>query len=217
MTDGDGSGELEPEPEPEFTVFYRLDRQDLVIDIGGRGFAEAIAGQDPDAIRGRIIGTSLFDHVAGHFTRRFLREFLGVARSARVQRRRMYRCDSTTDKIVMEMRATAEADGGVLLEHREVMSQPLSIPVPLAFAKTWKTANARRCSMCNRLQARGATHWVEPDAFVAGGASLIVIHTVCQACRVVRGEAKMKSVRDLHAASLLTDTASTRLRERSRS
>jgi hypothetical protein len=201
MMDGARSRDVEPEPEPDFNLFYRLDRQDRVIDMGGRGFTAAVTGEHLDSVKGRIVGTFLFDHIAGHFTRRFLREFLAGARSAGAQSRRMYRCDSPTDKIVMEMRATPQADGGLLLEHREVACEPLSLPVPVAFAKTWKAANARRCSMCNRMQARGSTQWLEPDDFARRGLSPVVIHTVCPACRIAGG------------ARPLTDPASTRLRE----
>lgn len=129
-----------------------------------------------------MIGSDLFGHVAGHFTKRFFREFIGGARSA-AQSRRTYRCDAPHLKRLIEMRATPLEDGRVRISHAVIEEAPIAAAVVLVETHRRALSGYLRSSLCNRLRLRSDETWREPDEALAAGGLARVVHTVCPTCR----------------------------------
>ena len=97
--------------------FYSLDAQDRIADWGGPSwsrFATENAGARL-AVRD-LRGERIYDHVAGHFTQRFLRQFFVDVRRAEAPLERTYRCDSPSVKRLMRMRASRVGEFGLRVE-----------------------------------------------------------------------------------------------------
>lgn len=158
-------------------IWYRLDGSDLIEEVGG-------PWSEPESSPG-ILGRSIYDFVIGHFTRRFLREFLTEARRANLPRSRPYRCDIPNLKRLIEMRAIPMPAGHLLVEHRLLQIEPL--PFDINFTSPRKSGEARylRCSHCNRLRKRSSPVWNEPESGpdLNPEMPLAVIHTICADCR----------------------------------
>lgn len=158
-------------------IYYKLDPDDHIEDVGG-------AWSEPDS-RDNVLGQSIYDYVIGHFTRKFLREFLTEARSANIPRSRPYRCDTPNLKRLIEMRAIPMAGGHLLLEHRLLQVAPLPFDIPFTSARKKGDAHYLRCSHCNRLRKRSTVLWIEPESGreFSPEFPLTVIHTICAECR----------------------------------
>jgi hypothetical protein len=165
-------------------TWYRVDSEDRIVGVGG-GWRTGAPESGAEAAGPSVIGTSLYDHVAGHFTRKFLKDFLRRARESPVAPRRTYRCDSPQAKRLMEMRAEACDPGVLQVTHRALDERPL--PFPIRFEEVGKRAIAGvlRCSLCNRLRRKlgDIAVWREPETCVAPDSTTRVVHTVCQDCR----------------------------------
>jgi ribosomal protein L37AE/L43A len=153
--------------------WYRLDPGDHILDVGGAWDSGAA---------GRVAGTSIYDHVAGHFTRKFLKDFLRRARIAHTLVRQCYRCDSPDTKRLMEMRAEAEGDGVLRVNHALLGARALPFAVHVREVPR-PIASRLRCSSCNRLRRKGADVWLEPEEATRPGETTLVVHTVCPECR----------------------------------
>lgn len=154
-------------------IWYRLDVDDRIIAVGGDDWGAA--GQ-------AVIGSRIYDHVAGHFTRRFLREFLDRARRGGVPTRQCYRCDTPDTKRLMEMSAEMEDGRGLRVVHR--MRAASALPFQVQFRDVPRTKSRRlRCSTCNRLRNRNDEVWREPEDAVKAGEMALVVHTICPDCR----------------------------------
>lgn len=167
---------------PSQDVLLRLDGEDRIAEIGGDWSDLKAAGVEPAT----VVGRSLFDFVAGHFTRRFLRQFLSDVRTSGRPARRRYRCDSPATRRLMECHATPEA-GMMLLEHRLIAEEPFAVEIRANIAGPTRSFTHARCNVCNRLRARRSTDWLEPEVAVPHGGEVAVMYTVCGDCRE-RGE-----------------------------
>ena len=164
-------------------TFYTLDAEDCIVECGGPAWsAFAIDNGRPELADARLKGQSIYAHVAGHFTQRFLREYFIAARTAAAPLSRAYRCDSPRAKRLMEMRAVAEGGGALRVEHRLISETPMAAEIAPRELPGEGRADFLRCSMCNRLRENGAQVWREPDQAGVLGA-LRVVHTVCKDCR----------------------------------
>jgi hypothetical protein len=171
------------EDEQAAECFYTLDANDRIVDYGGPAWsAFARDNGDPELGLRELRGESIYAHVAGHFTQRFLREFFIAGRAAKAPLTRAYRCDSPRVKRQMEMRACVEENGRLRIEHRLVNETAMAVEVAPQQSPAPIRVDFSRCSICNRLRRRGAADWQEPDETGAAGL-LRVAHTVCQDCR----------------------------------
>jgi hypothetical protein len=165
--------------------WYRLDAEDRIVGVGGAwdAFARENGG---DALAGDVlVGTRVYDHVVGHFTRRFLKDFLARARAAGGATRQSYRCDSPQAKRLMEMSAEACEAGTLCVSHKVIDERPLPFPVPMEDVTRRGVTGVLRCSNCNRVRGRGDSEkdWREPELAPKSGGPMRVIHTVCADCR----------------------------------
>lgn len=168
---------MSAEPNPTETdaadIWYSLDSEDRIVAVGGAHWASA---------GGNIVGTSVYDHVSGHFTRRFLRDFLSRARQQPGLMRQCYRCDSPDAKRLMEMRTETEHGNLLRVIHR--MLQTCALPFPVHVREVRRAAARHlRCSSCNRLRRKGDDVWREPDDAAKPDETVRVVHTVCPDCR----------------------------------
>jgi hypothetical protein len=165
----------------DLEIWYRLDSQDRIVGTGGAWIKIASDGSDRLAAE-RVIGTSIYVHVAGHFTRKFLQAFLSQARLSAGQARQTYRCDSPYLKRFVEMRAMPEGCDRLLVSHQTLDEQPLPFPIQVLQVSRQR-ASRLRCSICNRLRRKNDGVWREPEDSVHRGETALVIHTVCEDCR----------------------------------
>ena len=173
---------MKPDADP-YDCFYLLDAQDRLLDCGGPtwdGFAIANGGES--LTQHSLKGDSIYDHVAGHFTKKFLREFFHDVRAGTGATTRTYRCDSPSAKRLMEMRVQPLEDGALNVVHRLVAETPLAVVVDCQEAAAGRRSRHQRCSLCNRLRHTSADAWREPDEYEHSG-PLTVVHTVCGDCR----------------------------------
>lgn len=164
--------------------FYVLDAQDCILAWGGPSWDRLAHEALPDAPAIDLRGQLLYNFVAGHFTRRFLKGFLAEARSTPQGLRRNYRCDSTRLKRLMEMRAEPTAACALRVTHYLIEEAPMSFEIAPATAKEARLAAFHRCSMCNRLRRRRAREWREPDDMTPRpDGPFWVVHTICKDCQ----------------------------------
>ena len=175
---------VETNAQADSDVWYRIDRQDRITAFGGAWRSvpiEETAGAVPAA---GVIGTRIYDHVSGHFTRRFLREFFQQARrQTATSKRRTYRCDGPGQKVLVEMTAHADECGNILTTHRDVEVVTLPFNVNVVDVRSRRMASVLRCSMCNRLQSLQGGGWREPEEVARPNVVTSVVHTVCSDCR----------------------------------
>jgi hypothetical protein len=165
--------------------WYRLDADDRILAVGGNWDAFARENGGEALVGGGLAGTRVYDHVAGHFTRRFLKDFLARARASGSATRQSYRCDAPHAKRLMEMRAEACEGGGLRVSHRLIDERPMRIPMPTQDVTRAGIPGVLRCGNCNRVRGAGSSgkEWREPDVAPATGGPMKVIHTVCVDCR----------------------------------
>jgi hypothetical protein len=177
-------GALDTDLRTASDVWYRIDRHDRIVGFGGAWRSapvEEAAGAMPVA---DVIGTRIYDHVSGHFTRRFLREFFEQARrQTATAKRRTYRCDGPGQKVLVEMAAHADECGNILTTHRDVEVVTLPFNIDVVDVRSRRLASVLRCSMCNRLQRLQGGPWREPEEVARPNVVTPVVHTVCPDCR----------------------------------
>lgn len=166
------------------STFYRLDRTDRVVEVGGDWDAFALANGGELAVKDWVLGTHFYAHVQGESTQMLIRTLLDGARHLQRPSQRPYRCDSPGVRRDMAMEIRPETDGVLMVSHRVLLERPL--PAPLHFRVDDGVAErVMRCSMCNRLKVQGT--WMEPEAaWRQGGLSSpdpnVIGYGVCPAC-----------------------------------
>lgn len=178
-------GAGEPSDEAVSDVWYRIDRHDRIVAFGG-AWRSTQAGDDTAVVPAAdVIGTRIYDHVSGHFTRRFLREFFEQARrQTSTAKRKNYRCDSPGHKVLVEMTACADEGGGIVTTHRDVEVVTMPFNIAIKDVRSRRLASVLRCSMCNRLQSPPGSAWREPEEVAQPDVVTPVFHTVCLDCRM---------------------------------
>lgn len=174
-------------------IWYLLDRDDRIIGLDGAWNDTAVQGGGPKAVSERVMGTRIYDHVAGHFTKKFLREFLDRARCSGQLTRQSYRCDTPLRKRLMEMRAEVEPGDVLRVSHCMVGGSALPFAIPFRDVPR-PQARHLRCSICNRLKGRGEHAWREPEDVASAGETLLVVHTVCPDCRGRIGRRRREAI-----------------------
>jgi hypothetical protein len=166
-------------------LWYCIDSAGRIVSVGGEWDASALSNDGRALVGDSVVGTSIFDHVSGHFTRKFLREFFQRARAFGSEDRVSYRCDAPHAKQLMEMRAEAGDESLLRITHRTLGQVPTPFPIVVREASPRALAHFLRCSLCNRLRRRagGEADWREAESFAAEAVPTPVIHTVCPDCR----------------------------------
>lgn len=113
---------------------------------------------DVPALGVDLVGTSLFDHIAGEATRDLVASLLDAVNVSGKSICLPYRCDTPWTMRMMEMRVFPRAAGGVMIGHRQISEHPL--PEHLRF-RTVCARESERCSFCNRISCGRA--WVDSN------------------------------------------------------
>ena len=168
------------------TLFYRVDEDDVIVDIGGQWDDFARGNDGAQILKASVLGTKLYQHIKGETCRTFVWTMLDAVRKLEKPVVRSYRCDSPTCKRFMTMSVFPEPDSRLLLQHRLDSIQPFERPLKFACAPRTAHTKVTRCSMCNRLQIDGA--WGEPELMLAKAAkkvtdATLVIYSVCMDCK----------------------------------
>jgi len=170
------SGVTETETE---TIAYRVDRADRIVWISESWsrFAAANGWSDAD-----VVGSSLWDAVAGRETSLIWHELLARARRG-VPITVPFRCDSPGARRYLELSITPGGAGEI-----EFCSSTTDIverdPIALVAASYADGEPIRCCSWCKRFDTRG---WVEVEEAVARLGLLEhearpVTHSLCPDC-----------------------------------
>ncbi len=169
------------------SIYYRLDAEDRIVEAGSDAwdeFAKQNGGRS--ALRVQIEGTKIYAHVAGEASRMFVWTMLDGVRKLGRGTTKLYRCDSPNLKRQMEMTIAPAGNGGLLVTHRTVRTEPLLRPLSFAASPRQSTRLLVRCSMCNRLRVDGA--WREPEAVQSlaaqppGRGAIAVAYGICEPC-----------------------------------
>ncbi len=171
-------------------LFYRIDEDDVIMDIGGQWDEFARDNGGGQILKPQVLGTRLYQHIKGETCRTYVWTMLDAVRKLEKPIVRSYRCDSPTCKRFMTMRIVPESRNKLLLEHRLVSTQPFERTLRFACAPDSVHTRVTRCSMCNRLQIDGA--WGEPELVLAHAAksvtdATLVIYSVCMDCKTGAG------------------------------
>lgn len=170
--------------EDSQSLFYALDREDRIVDVGGAWDDFALENDGKSVLRERILGTLVFKHVNGDISAMYLRTLLSSVRLLGRPVTRCYRCDSPGTKRFMEMTLTPDVEDGVTIAHRLLRTE--SLPVRFIFTvANGRPSFAVRCSMCNRLKKEG--EWQEPEVLLDKGdwadtRPRSVIYGICDNC-----------------------------------
>jgi hypothetical protein len=185
------SGPLTAPAPGDGAMSYTLDHADCIVAVGGAWDDFARVNQGDAVLSSKVVGRKLDQFIHDDVTRMFVRSLLMAARLLRKPISRPYRCDAPALKRFMEMTVTPDAVGGLEVTHRELRSEPMLHRVQLVAAPPGSEAVfTKRCSLCNRVQAKGV--WSEVDAAVQAGrltdngAGLKVFYGVCPDCRALR-------------------------------
>jgi hypothetical protein len=175
---------------------YRLDDKDRIVEVGAAWNDMAVANGGEAAIAEKIIGSNIFDHISGHFTRQFFRDFIDQARTG-APTERAYRCDSPVEKRQMKMLVRLEDERSLLVDHETIKVETIAPSLTLRNAVEARNA-VLRCSICARLRLKGGEVWREAEVVAQEYRSLRVVHTVCVSCREAVVADRSRNERDYH-------------------
>lgn len=166
-------------------VTYWVDKDDVIVDASSDWDEFALENGGLAVLREHVIGEPLFRFITGDPTRMLTDTLLQRVRHSGQELTRCYRCDSPELKRYMEMTLSPEEGSLLRLHHRVVKVEPLDPVVPFEFGGHLLSDVMARCSMCNRVRAKGA--WHEGDEAVRLGhvksGGLRVIYSVCGDCQ----------------------------------
>lgn len=173
-------------------ISYTIDKTDTIIAVSSKWDDFAGDNDGEKVLSSNILGRKLDQFIHGDVTLMFVRTMIMSARTLRRPIYRPYRCDSPKLKRFMEMIVLPREDGAVEVLHRELHSEPIANLVHLvAVPAASSTAYIKRCSMCNRVLAKGV--WSEIDDAIKAkrlqvdAPSLKVIYGLCPDCISRRG------------------------------
>lgn len=165
----------------KFDLYYRLDKADRITETGGEWDRLAQENSEPALLGASIVGRSLYDFIHGDVSRMFVRSLVDGVRVLRRPRTVLYRCDSPCLRRYMEMTISCEPGGGVLIEHRQLRTEPIARKFEFKVGVGLISQMRIRCTHCNAVKNNGV--WGEPELVLPAGEEQIpVIYGVCQVC-----------------------------------
>jgi hypothetical protein len=159
-------------------VLYRIDRADVLTDVGGAWdeFARANGGI------GNVVGRPLWHFVTGTNVRAAWSQLLRRARGLEVPLAFLYRCDGPGVRRLMQMEILAE-DGFVAFCSTQIKAARADTYVGRWEQGTYRDAVVV-CGWCARVQLEA---WVAPEEAAAelgltGGRPARLSHGLCETC-----------------------------------
>jgi hypothetical protein len=145
----------------ESPVLYEIDHADRIVRVNAAWSDVADAVAVPGLRAPHVIGRSLWDFVGDATTRQLYAAMLARARRGAPPLTFSFRCDTPTQRRLMDMRITGLGAGGVSFEVRELEVQERP-PVALLGTTTPRHGLIRMCSWCKRIPL-ATGEWVEVE------------------------------------------------------
>ncbi len=167
-------------------VAYEIDAEDRIVRVSPTWSPVALAAGAPGLTDDLVVGRPLWDFIPDPTTRQLYAAMLGRARTVARPLVFGFRCDTPTERRLMQMRLTGLPANGVAFEVRiiAVQSRPA---VHLLDAGTPRKGMVRMCSWCKRLPVPSG-EWLEVEDAVKvldllDAAPLPAItHGICPQC-----------------------------------
>jgi hypothetical protein len=167
-------------------VSYRLDGQDRIVEVGGHWDRLAHENEGAAVVADRVLGTTLYAHVADEASRMFVWTMLDSVRKLRRPSTKPYRCDSPECRRHMQMTIVPEAAGGLLVQHQLIKIEKRPVRMRFVGLASEGLARVVRCSMCVRLKIAGVWHEPKPELLTGlthNDGATRVVYSVCEDCR----------------------------------
>lgn len=142
-------------------VAYEIDAADRIVRVSPGWSAAALAGGAPGLKDELVIGRPLWDFVKDPTTRQLYAAMLKRARTGARPLGFGFRCDTPTERRLMQMQLTGLPAGGVAFEAKVIAVQPRPAVV-LLDAGTPRRGIVRMCSWCKRLPVPSG-EWLEVE------------------------------------------------------
>lgn len=142
-------------------VAYEIDAEDRIARVSPTWSPVALAAGAPGLRDDLVVGRPLWDFITDPTTRQLYAAMLGRARTVAQPLAFSFRCDTPTERRLLQMRLTGLPAGGVAFEARivAVQSRPA---VHLLDAGTRREGMVRMCSWCKRLPVPSG-EWLEVE------------------------------------------------------
>ena len=167
-------------------VAYEIDAEDRIIRVSPTWSPVALAAGAPGLQDDLVVGRPLWDFITDPTTRQLYAAMLERARTVARPLAFGFRCDTPTERRLMQMRLTGMPAGGVAFEVRVIAVQARPA-VALLDAGTPRRGMVRMCSWCKRLPVPSG-EWLEVEDAVKvldllDAAPLPAItHGICPQC-----------------------------------
>lgn len=139
------------------TTYYDLNARFEIIDCGGPWDSFALDNGGDDAVRDRVIGTSLWGHISGLSTASYVHSMMQQCQYYRDTYSTNYRCDGPEIVRLFRM-SVLPMDGFIRVQHRLIWHHALHWHDEALMANRFRS-NAR-CSHCGVFLIDGK--WVDP-------------------------------------------------------
>ncbi len=142
-------------------VAYEIDAADRIVRVGPGWSAVALAAGAPGLKDEMVVGRPLWDFITDPTTRQLYAALLERVRTEARPLGFSFRCDTPTERRLMQMRLTGLPAGGAAFEVRVIAVQARPA-VALLDAGTPRRGMVRMCSWCKRLPVPSG-EWLEVE------------------------------------------------------
>ena len=161
---------------------HRVDANDLIVSVNPAWTEFAQRNGAPD-LPGRVLGTSLWDHLAGATVRDLSKVLVESVRSSGRPLGLPFRCDAPDMRRYLQMEMTPLGNSGVEFRSRLVRSEqrpPVTTP-PEAEGRSLVS----QCAWCKRYRCPDGWREIEAAATALGLFAmdeLTISHGICEEC-----------------------------------
>lgn len=138
-------------------MYYVLNARNVIEDAGGGWDQIALENGGYSAIRSKIMGTSIWDHIATMEVAAYFNALLFSARETDHVVSLPYRCDSPVEPRLFKMHVSPEGQGVLKVEHH---AQPISFENSRTPVKLDSLHSSEKCSICCAFKV--GEQWVDP-------------------------------------------------------
>jgi hypothetical protein len=168
---------------------YELDSEDRIRRFN-QPWAEFARENGADHLVDAVVGTSIWDWVAGMEVEHLYRLLFARVRSTKERTRLPFRCDSPDVRRFMELHISPRPDGGLRCDARLQRAEPRSHVPVLDVRRPRSGAFLRICSWCRRVRVDAPERWLEIEQAMSALRLLEdppppITHTICDDCEAL--------------------------------